>query len=27
VQRDVQFASGEEKVGHYNSFAGFGEKE
>jgi 2-amino-4-deoxychorismate synthase len=27
VQRDVTIASGEEKVGHYNSFAGFGEKE
>lgn len=27
VQKDVQFPSGEEKVGHYNSFAGFGEKE
>ncbi len=27
VQRDIQLPSGEEKVGHYNSFAGFGEKE
>jgi 2-amino-4-deoxychorismate synthase len=27
VQKDVQLRSGEEKVGHYNSFAGFGDRE